>query len=142
MTHARRWTLFSTIKPRRDSISQPVYLPMNNETVIIFDNTLQSLRNLANNALLTMQIDIRCRVIYVLTKAMAGPQGPQPQPVDTPSTPAPSANTNWHLLLPTSPTAASPQVLVRQKMKVDTSATLPIGKLFRQTGLCGGSRMR
>lgn len=134
MTHARRWTLISKIKPRRDSISQPVYLPMNNETVIIFDNTLQSLRNLANNALLTMQIDIRCRVIYVLTKAMAGPQGPQPQTVDTPSTPAPSANTNWHLLLPTSPTAASPPVLElnNELIAIDTNLSSYLAPSERQ----------
>lgn len=98
------------MKPRRDSISQPVYLPMNNETVVIFDNTLQSLRNLANNALLTLHIDIRCKVIYCLTKAMAGPQGPQVLE-GTPTTPAPSSNTNWHLLLPNSPSAASPLIL-------------------------------
>ncbi|KAE8553102.1 hypothetical protein EYB25_004481 [Talaromyces marneffei] len=140
MTHARRWTLISTIKPRRDSISQPVYLPMNNETVIIFDNTLQSLRNLANNALLAMQIDIRCRVIYVLTKAMAGPQGPQPLLVDTPSTPAPSANTNWHLLLPTPPAAASPQVLElnNELIAIDTNLSsylAPSEEQFITSGL-------
>lgn len=103
MTHARRWTLISSMKPRRDSVSQPVYLPMNNETVVIFDNTLQSLRNLASTALLALHIDIRCRVIHVLTKTMAGPRGPQ----------ASSENNtqNWHLIIPNTPTAASPSVI-------------------------------
>lgn len=122
MTHARRWTLISAMKSKRDSTSQPAYLPMNNETVVIFDNTLQSLRNLANNALLTLHIDIRCRVIYVLTKTMAGSQGPQSQE-GTPTTPTPSSNNTWHLLLPNSPTAASPQILElnNELIAIDTS---------------------
>jgi exocyst complex component 4 len=110
MTQTRRWTLISAMKPKRDSISQPVYLPMNQETVAVFDNTLQALRNLATTALLTLHIDMRCGVIHVLTKAMAGPNGP-PIRDDTPSTPTPSINTNWHLILPTPPTSASPTIL-------------------------------
>ncbi|KAL1967656.1 hypothetical protein VTN77DRAFT_2913 [Rasamsonia byssochlamydoides] len=109
MTQTRRWTLISA-KPKRDSIGQPVYLPMNQDTVAVFDNTLQALRNLATTALLTLHIDVRCGVIHVLTKTMAGPNGPQIIE-DSPTTPNPTMNMNWHLILPTQPTSASPPIL-------------------------------
>jgi Xaa-Pro aminopeptidase len=107
ITRNRRWTLITAMKPKRDSISQPVYLPMNEETVAIFDNTLRSLRSLATTVLLTLHIDIRCGVIHMLAKAMAGPTYAQIHN-DTSSTPAP---TNWHLIMPTPPSAASPTIL-------------------------------
>jgi exocyst complex component 4 len=106
---SRRWTLITTMKPKHDSIGQPVYLPMSEETVVIFDNTLQSLRHLATNVLLTLHIDIRCEVIQMLTKAMAGPNPPNRD--ETPPTPAPSMEMNWHLIMTTPPTAASPTIL-------------------------------
>ncbi|KAH8702373.1 putative exocyst complex component Sec8 [Talaromyces proteolyticus] len=106
MTHARRWTLISSLKPRRDSVSQPVYLPMNNETVIIFDNTLQSLRSLAATALLTLHIDIRCNAIHILTKTMAGASNPLGSAETSGSN-----NNSWHLILPNPPSAASQPVL-------------------------------
>lgn len=133
MTQTRRWTLISAMKPKRDSISQPVYLPMNQETVAVFDNTLQALRNLATTALLTLHIDVRCGVIHVLTKTMAGPNGPQIRD-ETPTTPTPSMNTNWHLILPTPPTSASTSILELNNdlISFDTNVSSYLGSTERQ----------
>jgi hypothetical protein len=127
------------MKIQRDSISQPVYLPMNSETVTIFDNTLQSLRDLAFTALFTLHVDIRCGVIHVLTKAMAGPNGPHIQD-EIPTTPSPKPNTNWHLILPAAPTAASPPVLELNNdlIAFDTNLSsylAPIERQFISSGL-------
>ncbi|KAJ5619230.1 hypothetical protein N7510_003214 [Penicillium lagena] len=56
---SRRWTLFGAMRPKRDSINQPVFLPLNQETAAAFDRTLQSLHGLGSTALLTLHVDIR-----------------------------------------------------------------------------------
>ncbi|KAL1860147.1 exocyst subunit [Paecilomyces lecythidis] len=111
--HSRRWTLITAMRPKRDSISQSVYLPLNPETAVAFDTTVQSLRDLATAALLTLHIDIRCGIIHMLTKAMAGPNPPPPQlrESNTPITPSPDPNAHWHHIIPNPPTSASPAVL-------------------------------
>lgn len=126
----RRWTLVSSRSASaRDHANQPVYLPMSNESVVLFDNTLQSLRNLASLALRTLHVDIRCGVIHVLTKAMAGPGGPRVyddlKDSNVPS-PAPQQHQyDWHLILPTAPTSASRAVLDLNNdlVTVDTNLT-------------------
>ncbi|KAF9894046.1 hypothetical protein FE257_009019 [Aspergillus nanangensis] len=105
----RRWTLIGAMKPKRDSITQPVYLPLNNETVTVFDTTLQSLRDLALTALYALHIDIRCGVIHMLTRTMSGPNPPNIRHSE-PATPSPSNTTWWHILV-SQPTAASPTIL-------------------------------
>lgn len=97
------------MKPKRDSINQPVYLPLNQETATVFDTTLQSLRDLATAALFALHIDIRCGVIHMLTRTMSGPN-PQNISHAEPATPSPSNTNRWHILL-NQPTAASPTVL-------------------------------
>ncbi|GES65904.1 exocyst complex component Sec8 [Aspergillus terreus] len=105
----RRWTLIGAMKPKRDSINQPVYLPLNQETATVFDTTLQSLRDLATAALFALHIDIRCGVIHMLTRTMSGPNHQNISHAE-PATPSPSNTNRWHILL-NQPTAASPTVL-------------------------------
>lgn len=101
------------MRPKRDSVSQSVYLPLNTETAIAFDTTIESLRDLATAALLTLHIDIRCGVIHMITKTMAGPNPPSPQlrESNTPITPSPDPNIHWHHIIPNQPTSASAAVL-------------------------------
>ncbi|KMK59448.1 Exocyst complex component Sec8 [Aspergillus fumigatus Z5] len=106
----RRWTLIGAMKSRRDSISQPVYLPLNHEMANAFDTTLQSLRNLASTALFALHIDIRCGVIHMLTRTMTGPNPPSNRDSE-PTTPSPNSNLNWWHILVNQPTAASPTIL-------------------------------
>lgn len=98
------------MKPRRDSVSQPVYLPLNSETATAFDTTLQSLRDLSLTALFALHIDIRCGIIHMLTRTMAGPYPPGAHSSD-PGTPSPNTTTDWWHILNNQPTAASPTVL-------------------------------
>ncbi|EAW12820.1 exocyst subunit SEC8 [Aspergillus clavatus NRRL 1] len=106
----RRWTLVGAMRPKRDSISQPVYLPLNQEMAKAFDTTLQSLRNLASTALFALHIDIRCGIIHMLTRTMAGPN-PLNNRNSEPTTPSPNSNMNWWHILVNQPTAASPTIL-------------------------------
>lgn len=56
-------------------ISQ-VYLPLSSETVSTFDKTLQSLNSLALMALFTLQIDVRCNIIFILGRTLRSPAAP------------------------------------------------------------------
>lgn len=98
------------MRPKRDSISSPVYLPLNRETAAAFDQTLQSLHGLGSNALLTLHVDIRCGIIHMLTKTMSGPNPPTIRNSE-PTTPSPSASENWWHIIMNQPTAASPSIL-------------------------------
>lgn len=98
------------MKPTRDSISQPVYLPLNKDTSESFDSTVNSLHSLGQNALLTLHIDIRCGIIHMLTKAMSGPNPPTVRNSE-PTTPSPSTSENWWHIIMNMPTAACPTVL-------------------------------
>jgi Xaa-Pro aminopeptidase len=107
---SRRWTLFGAMKPKRDSISNPVHLPLNYETAEIFDQILQSLHELGSKALLTLHIDIRCGIIHMLTKTMSGPNPPIVRNSE-PITPSPSTTESWWHIILNQPTAASPTIL-------------------------------
>ncbi|KAL4981144.1 hypothetical protein BDW66DRAFT_156236 [Aspergillus desertorum] len=110
----RRWTLISAIKSKRNSINQSIYLPLNQETATAFDTTLQSLRDLALTAIFALHIDIRCGVIHMLTRTMAGPNPPAIRNSE-PATPSPPPSGGcWHLLT-SQPTAASPAILELNK---------------------------
>lgn len=107
---SRRWTLFGAMKPKRDSINSPVYLPLDQETATAFDHTLQSLHGLGSTALFTLHVDIRCGIIHMLTRTMSGPNPPTIRNSE-PTTPSPSASENWWHIIMNQPTAASPTIL-------------------------------
>lgn len=107
---SRRWTLFGAMRPKRDSISQPVHLPLNYQTAAAFDQTVQSLHSLGSNALLTLHVDIRCGIIHMLTRTMSGPNPPNIRNSE-PTTPSPSTSENWWHIIMNQPTAASPTIL-------------------------------
>ena len=98
------------MKPKRDSINSPVFLPLNEETASSFDETLRSLHALGSNALLTLHVDIRCGIIHMLTKTMSGPNPPTVRNSE-PLTPSPSTSENWWHIIMNQPTAASPTIL-------------------------------
>ncbi|TQB71753.1 hypothetical protein MPDQ_007260 [Monascus purpureus] len=136
---SRRWTLITAMRPQRDSFSQPVYLPLNNVTANALDTTLQSLRKLATTALFALHIDIRCGIIHMLTKTMAGPE-PQAIRTSVPATPSPNLNVNWWHILLNQPTAASSTVLQLNSdlIAFDTSISSYLGpedRWFMTSGL-------
>ena len=72
--NVRRWTLVQTLKsPGTPHAAPLVFLPLNNETAIPFDTILMSFRKLAQTSLLTLHLDVRCGVIYQLSKVLRGP---------------------------------------------------------------------
>ncbi|PYH88188.1 hypothetical protein BO71DRAFT_423865 [Aspergillus ellipticus CBS 707.79] len=106
----RRWTLIGAMKPKFDGVSQPVYLPLNQETANVFDTTVESLRELASTALFALHVDIRCGIVHMLKRTMTGPK-PRTARQSDPTTPAPNTINNWWHILMNQPTAASPTVL-------------------------------
>ncbi|KAL4817111.1 hypothetical protein BDW67DRAFT_175036 [Aspergillus spinulosporus] len=128
----RRWTLIGAMKPKRDSINQSVYLPLNQETATAFDTTLQSLRDLALTAIFALHLDIRCGIIHMLTRTMAGPNPPAVRNSE-PATPSPPPSGGcWHLLT-SQPTAASPAILELNKdlIAFDTNLSTYLGAAQR-----------
>lgn len=140
-THPRRWTLLTSLQPKHNRSSSAggadtttALLPLNNESVIPFDNTLSSFRNLARTALITLHIDVRLGVIHQLTRSLRGPNAP---PLDEPSTSAPRDSSAlpptdsgiYHWFLPQPPTSASPLVLDLNGdlIKVDTITSVYLG---------------
>ncbi|KAI5461395.1 Sec8 exocyst complex component-specific domain-containing protein [Mariannaea sp. PMI_226] len=62
---SRRWTLMND--PSKASGDQtPVQLPLTQETAAAFDGIISSFEDLASTALLTLHIEIRCRIIQSL----------------------------------------------------------------------------
>ncbi|KAE8350945.1 hypothetical protein BDV28DRAFT_159187 [Aspergillus coremiiformis] len=106
----RRWTLIGAMVPKREGLSQPVYLPLNQETATAFDTTIESLRDLSSTALFALHIDIRCGIIHMFTRTMAGPD-PRNNRNSEPATPSPNLNTAWWHIVLNQPTSASPTVL-------------------------------
>ncbi|KAL4806136.1 hypothetical protein BDV18DRAFT_152249 [Aspergillus unguis] len=138
----RRWTLITAMKPKRDSINQHIYLPLNHETATAFDTTLQSLRDLSLAAIFALHIDIRCGVIHMLTRTMTGPNPPVARNSE-PATPAPPPNGGcWHLLT-SQPTAASPAILELNKdlIAFDTNISVYLGAAQRHFITSGLARL-
>ncbi|KAJ5865311.1 uncharacterized protein N7529_007227 [Penicillium soppii] len=129
---SRRWTLFGSTKPKRDSINNPVHLPLNRETAVAFDGTLQSLRGLGTTALLTMHVDIRCGIIHMLTRTMSGPNPPTLRNSE-PATPSPNTTENWWHIIMNQPTAASPTILALNNdlIAFDTNISTYLGSAER-----------
>lgn len=76
--NARRWTLITSLRaphksPSLPGVADPVFLPLTSETAIPFDETVASFRALAQTALLTLHIDIRCGIIHQLSRTLSGP---------------------------------------------------------------------
>ncbi|MCJ1476807.1 Exocyst complex component 4 [Lambiella insularis] len=70
-TRRRRWTLLGTANMQDGD--QPVYLPMNKDTVRSFDDVLAAYRELATTALLTLHVDIRCGMIHMISRVVKAP---------------------------------------------------------------------
>ncbi|KAK2761178.1 Exocyst complex component 4 [Arachnomyces sp. PD_36] len=130
-SHNRRWTLISA-QPNHDNVNQPIYLPMTQESVVAFDNTIQALRDLATTALLTLQLDTRCGAIHMITRTMAGPDAtiPPARRPSMPTTPVPSTTTNFPHILPHEPTAASTTILDLNNdlISFDTNTSAYLGR--------------
>ncbi|KAJ5958573.1 uncharacterized protein N7479_005723 [Penicillium vulpinum] len=129
---SRRWTLFGSMKPNRDSINNPVHLPLNHETAVAFDGTIQSLHRLATTAIMTLHIDIRCGIIHMLTRTMAGPNPPNLRNSE-PVTPSPNTTDNWWHIIMNQPTAASPTILALNNdlIAFDTNISTYLGSVER-----------
>ncbi|CAP98878.1 Pc22g15900 [Penicillium rubens Wisconsin 54-1255] len=129
---SRRWTLFGSVKPNRDSINHPVHLPLNHETAVVFDGTLESLHRLGDTAIMTMHVDIRCGIIHMLTKTMSGPNPPNLRNSE-PVTPSPNTTDNWWHIIMNQPTAASPTILALNNdlIAFDTNISTYLGSVER-----------
>ncbi|OJD15204.1 hypothetical protein AJ78_04535 [Emergomyces pasteurianus Ep9510] len=106
--HTRRWTLVSSMKPKRDSSSTPIHLPMTEDSVLGFDTTLESLQNLALTALLTLHIDIRCGAIHMVTRSLTSDTSSSTLPTSPVSA---SYTAEWQHILPAPPSSASPSII-------------------------------
>ncbi|EPE04251.1 exocyst complex component sec8 [Ophiostoma piceae UAMH 11346] len=79
----RRWTLLNSEsgKAAVDGVGRPVYLPMTQETVESFDSIVSSYEELAATALLTLHLEVRCRIAYALGVALS-PEATAPYLLD------------------------------------------------------------
>ena len=151
-TQPRRWTLLTSLQPTRqrspsaaggDTI--PTFIPLNNESVIPFDNTLSSFRDLAQTALITLRIDVRLGIIHQLTRSLRGPNAsPSDETSSSPprdsSALPPTDSGLYHWFLPQPPTSASPLVLDLNGdlIKIDTTTSAYLGakeRAFLNRGL-------
>ncbi|ETN40636.1 uncharacterized protein HMPREF1541_04915 [Cyphellophora europaea CBS 101466] len=119
--NTRRWTLIKSLKPlSTDSPEKLTYLPLTSETVIPFDTTVTSFRNLAQTSLLTLHLDIRCGIMYQFSRILCGPDlpgsmgggepGQNVQRVDSAGLP-PLSSGAYPFVLGSPPGSASPLVL-------------------------------
>ncbi|KJZ71751.1 Putative exocyst complex component sec8 [Hirsutella minnesotensis 3608] len=71
----RRWTLMDD--PTKTTSEQgPVHLPLTQETVQTFDNIVTSFEELAGTALLTLHMEVRCRIVHSLRTALSPDSAP------------------------------------------------------------------
>ncbi|POR36030.1 Putative exocyst complex component sec8 [Tolypocladium paradoxum] len=67
---SRRWTLMND--PGKATSEQgPVHLPLTQDTVQTFDNIVTSYEELAGTALLTLHMEVRCRIVHLLRNALS-----------------------------------------------------------------------
>lgn len=150
----RRWTLLASLKPTHGRSKSTggnmpsVYLPMDAESVIAFDKTLQEFRELAKLALLTLHIDIRCGVMHQLTRCLRGPNGrpadqaPGPPPRDSAALPNMDCGL-YYWVLQQPPSAASPLILELNSdlISFDTNASAYLGAKERKFIIRGLGRL-
>ncbi|KAI1377455.1 Sec8 exocyst complex component-specific domain-containing protein [Hypoxylon crocopeplum] len=67
----RRWTLLNDPNKANSEQQGPVYLPMTQETVQSFDNIVSSYEEFSGTVLLTLHMEIRCRIIQSLSVALS-----------------------------------------------------------------------
>jgi hypothetical protein len=144
-SRACRWTLMTSLRPphgRSRSTggnTTTAYLPLTGESVMPFDRTLQEFRELARVALLTLHIDVRCGVIYQLTRSLRGPnvtridQDPAPPPRDS-GAPSDADAGLYHWILRQPPAAASATILELNTdlISFDTNASAYLGAKERK----------
>ena len=148
-TNSRRWTLFKPGHIRTQSASAAgdtaTRLSMNSESVIPFDETLSSFRSLATTVLLTLHIDLRCGVLFQLTRSLRGhdvatlDQTSYRPSSDSAGLPTADSGSNpWVLHQP--PTTTSPLILDLNKdlISFDTNISSYLGpkeRAFISAGL-------
>jgi hypothetical protein len=144
-TQVRRWTLIASLKPSHGRSKStggkhpPAYLPMTTESVIPFDKTLQEFQELAKIALFTLHIDVRCGVIYQLTRSLRGPhaipadQAPASPPRDSAALSNADSGT-YHWVMQQPPVAASALILELNNdlISFDTNASTYLGAKERK----------
>ncbi|KAI3323288.1 Sec8 exocyst complex component-specific domain-containing protein [Xylariaceae sp. AK1471] len=72
----RRWTLLNDPNKANGEQHGPVYLPMTQDTVQSFDRIVSSYEELAGTVLLTLHMEIRCRIIQSLRVALSPETAP------------------------------------------------------------------
>ncbi|KAI0874182.1 Sec8 exocyst complex component-specific domain-containing protein [Hypoxylon argillaceum] len=72
----RRWTLLNDPSKANGEQQGPVYLPMTQETVQSFDRIVSSYEELAGTVLLTLHMEIRCRILRSLRVALSPETAP------------------------------------------------------------------
>ncbi|KAI2779559.1 Sec8 exocyst complex component-specific domain-containing protein [Daldinia loculata] len=72
----RRWTLLNDPSKANSEDQGPIYLPMTQETVQSFDNIVSSYEEFAGMVLLTLHMEIRCRIIHSLRVALSPETAP------------------------------------------------------------------
>ncbi|KAI0840292.1 Sec8 exocyst complex component-specific domain-containing protein [Hypoxylon sp. FL0890] len=72
----RRWTLLNDPNKANSEQQGPVYLPMTQETVQSFDNIVSSFEEFAGTVLLTLHMEIRCRIVQSLSVALSPKTAP------------------------------------------------------------------
>ncbi|KAI1283659.1 Sec8 exocyst complex component-specific domain-containing protein [Xylaria sp. FL0933] len=73
---SRRWTLLNDPGKADGGQQGPVYLPMTQDTVQLFDRIVSSYEELAGTVLLTLHMEIRCRIIQSLRVALSPETAP------------------------------------------------------------------
>lgn len=148
----RRWTLITKVNTGVPTSTdhKHTYLPLTSDTVVPFDETLSSYRDLATRAVLTLHLDIRCGIIHQLGRVLR-PPGTEPQAKPTsPSTPATRESTPppldsgfYPFVLSDPPTSASSLVLELNNDLIDFEASIScyLGHKERRFILSGLGRL-
>lgn len=159
----RRWTLITNLKTdgslmqKSKTSMTDVYLPLTSETVVPFDETVGSFRSLAQKALFTIHIDVRCGIIHQLSRnfrptdppqAVSSPRLGQVSTASRESAQSPLLSTpldpsNYPFLLAAPPQSASPRILELNSDLISFDANIAsyLGTKERQFVLTGLGRL-
>jgi exocyst complex component 4 len=137
----RRWTLLKSISGSSGiSTTHPGGLPLTAETAIAFDQTIASIRNLAQTALLTLHIDVRCGLMLQLSQLLRGPASTSAGSSDAEP---PLDSGLYTYILPAPSSQASPLILKLSNdlMSFDENLTSSLGTEERRFILKGLSKL-